>query len=217
MGQAPLCYTLYMNSNAIKWGSLVLVIIFIFLWITVYIERPKEGGEEQVPVTVTAPVSDHPTYENSNYIVSYPEGFILSTSSPNSLFANGVSFIVPPSLTEGTTLSPDSRIYIEAKQGTSTCSALVANIELIGSSGSMEETVTYKDNTYRAVTYSEAGAGNFYETDVYAIGNTQNCYEITRFIHITNITNYEVGTVVSFDRAALDEAMRIVLESFKIK
>jgi hypothetical protein len=210
-----------MNTRVIKWGFAALVIVFIFLLVSVYIERPEEETREQVPVVMNtaAPSLDLSSYEDpaGAYSIMYPKEYVAVMSSDSALFRNGVSFLVPETLTEGTNLSKDSRIYIEAKNATSTCVELVARFDVAAAPGSMEETVTFGNNKYRVVSYSEAGAGNFYETDVYAIGKGTACYEVTRFIHSTNIGNYDPGTVKAFDRVALDASMKIVLESFDLK
>jgi cytoskeletal protein RodZ len=209
------CYTSIMSSKAIKGGVIALAVIFAFLWMTVYIERPVEEPAEEVQTVSTPEAPSAPIYiDPSGFSVSYPEGYTVSTSTENPLFSNGVSFVVPEALTEGTNLSSDSRIYIEAKQGTSTCSAPASNADA-AITGRREETTSFGGNVYRAVSYTEAGAGNFYETDIYAIQKETACYEIFRFIHTTNIGNYEPGQVGEFDRAKLDADLRIILGSFK--
>lgn len=195
-----------MNNKLIKGGVAILVLVFIFLLVTVYMERTEQTPEQAGPV-ITIPVASSTDllYVGTRFSVKYPEGYTVSTSSNNGLFDKGVSFIVPIALTQGTNLSTDSRIYIEAMAiASSTCAT------------SSQKTVSFGENTYQTITYLEAGAGNLYETSVYSIAKGPTCYEISQFIHSGNIANYVPGAVKAFDRAVLDTGLRKVLESFKI-
>jgi hypothetical protein len=184
----------------------------------VYIERPKDDSGE-VPV-VTAPVipSDSKTYTDPSglFSVSYPKEYQVATSSNNGLFSKGVSFVVPESLTDGTNLSEDSRIYIEVSSASSTCSAALFADSSSSLTGTEEVRVeTFGITTYDVVSYSDAGAGNFYEGEVYTIKKGGKCVAIQQFVHSSNIGNYPPGTVTEFDREAFDKGLRTVLTSFK--
>jgi hypothetical protein len=69
-------------------------------------------------------------------------------------------------------------------------------------------------------TRSEAqgvGAGNIYEQIYHRAAHNGVCYEITFFIHYTNIGNYAAGTVKEFDRAALLQKFEVTLSTLIAK
>ena len=56
---------------------------------------------------------------------------------------------------------------------------------------------------FSRLNFTGAGAGNFYEEEVWAIPDTNPCIAIRYFIHSTNIYNYTPGAVKEFDRQKL--------------
>ena len=62
-----------------------------------------------------------------------------------------------------------------------------------------------------------AAAGNMYEQIFYRTVHENTCYEITYFIHSTNIGNYTPGTVNEFDHALLLQTFDDVLSKLVLK
>jgi hypothetical protein len=56
---------------------------------------------------------------------------------------------------------------------------------------------------FSVATSSEAGAGDIFETTVFALVGTSPCRAVRYFIHSANIQNFDPGTVTEFDREAL--------------
>ena len=62
-----------------------------------------------------------------------------------------------------------------------------------------------------------AGAGNFYQQEIYRMVDSNVCYEVIYYIHSTNIGNYPPGTVTEFDRDAVLQQLYGVFSTFTIK
>lgn len=71
--------------------------------------------------------------------------------------------------------------------------------------------------TFVHSTSDGAGAGNFYQQEIYRMVNKNVCYEVIYFIHSTNIGNYTPGTIIEFDRDAIIQNLRSVFSTFTIK
>ncbi len=71
--------------------------------------------------------------------------------------------------------------------------------------------------TFVHSTSDGAGAGNFYEQEIYRMVNKNVCYEVIYYIHSTNIGNYPSGTVTEFDRDVLTQKLYSVFSTFTIK
>ncbi len=62
-----------------------------------------------------------------------------------------------------------------------------------------------------------AGAGNFYQQEIYRMVDSNVCYEVIYYIHSTNIGNYPPGTVTEFDSDAVLQQLYGVFSTFTIK
>jgi hypothetical protein len=71
--------------------------------------------------------------------------------------------------------------------------------------------------TFVHSTSDGAGAGNYYQQEIYRMVNKNVCYELIYFIHFTNIGNYTPGTVTEFDRDALIQKFDSIFSTFTIK
>ena len=71
--------------------------------------------------------------------------------------------------------------------------------------------------TFVHSTSEGAGAGNYYQQEIYRMVNKKVCYEAIYFIHSTNIGNYPPGVVTEFDRNALMQELYGVFSTFTIK
>ncbi|NOT05112.1 MAG: hypothetical protein HOP27_10990 [Anaerolineales bacterium] len=62
-----------------------------------------------------------------------------------------------------------------------------------------------------------AGAGNYYQQEIYRMVNKSVCYEVIYFIHYTNIGNYTPGTMTEFDSDAIMQKLGDIFVTFTIK
>lgn len=61
-----------------------------------------------------------------------------------------------------------------------------------------------------------AGAGNFYQQEIYRMVNRGVCYEVIYYFHSTNVGNYTPGTVTEFDRNSIFQQLYGVFSTFTI-
>jgi len=71
--------------------------------------------------------------------------------------------------------------------------------------------------TFVYSTSEGAGAGNYYEQEIYRMLKKDVCYEVIYFIHYTNIGNYPPGAVTEFDRNAILQRLDSVFSTFNVK
>jgi hypothetical protein len=71
--------------------------------------------------------------------------------------------------------------------------------------------------TFVHSTSQGVGAGNIYEQEIYRMVNKNICYEVTYYLHSTNVGNYTPGTVAEFDRNAITQKLYGVFSTFTIK
>jgi hypothetical protein len=62
-----------------------------------------------------------------------------------------------------------------------------------------------------------AGAGNFYQQEIFRTVYNSACHEVIFFIHSTNVGNYAPGTVTEFNRDAVMQNLQAVLSMIAIK
>jgi hypothetical protein len=62
-----------------------------------------------------------------------------------------------------------------------------------------------------------AGAGNYYQQEVYRMVNKKVCYEVIYYIHYMNFDNYTPGSVIEFDSAAIMQKLNNIFSTFAIK
>lgn len=116
----------------------------------------------------------------------------------------------------------DSKTYEKTNLGevyvfvgsSSDASVVLTCTELNQNGGGPEQLVgneTINGFTFTHSTSEGAGAGNYYEQEVYRMVNQNKCYEVIFFIHSANIGNFTPGTVTEFNS---DELMQRFFEVF---
>ncbi len=145
------------------------------------------------------------TFASSEFGFSlrYPPGYTLNGGYVFEGFGpghdiSGVSFTIPNSMTTGTNLANDTRLSVETLPAATSCDAAQFLPDATNA-----RTVTEHGTKYSVASMSDAGAGNFYDTTVYALVDTSPCLAVRYFIHSLNIGNFDPGTVHEFDRNAL--------------
>lgn len=159
-----------------------------------------------IVVSQDVPDANWLTFASSSFGFSlrYPPGYtefggyIFDGFGPGREIA-GFSFTIPAAMTTGTNLADDTRLSVETLPDVSAC---VATAFIPGPAE--EATAVVENGTeYSRAVSSEAGAGNIFETTVYALSGTSPCLAVRYFIHSANIQNFDPGTVTEFDRDAL--------------
>lgn len=192
---------------------LALIAIFAF-WL------PSEQANQAVPNpqenTVQNPGTNTPqeTVTNPNlptvflaskgaFSLRLPLGYTVDENFVNEITPtqkiSGIKFTIPKSATVGNNLSGDSFLSVEQISNTSACTPF----EFTDLKTAPVTKLTEGKVEYSVITMSDAGAGNRYETTIYAIPGTNPCTAIRYMIHSTNVDNYPKGTVKEFDKVAL--------------
>jgi len=74
---------------------------------------------------------------------------------------------------------------------------------------------TMKDVLFTKLSFSDAGAGNYYDTTSYRTVHDGQCYAIEYTIHSTNLANYSSESgIKAFDRAKIKNILEAIVESF---
>lgn len=143
--------------------------------------------------------------EGQQFTVRYPADYRVDSSyqyqnlGPK-VSISGVKFTIPAALASGTNLSSDSYLSVEHREGLQTC---LATDFLSVLPGVKPLTIEDGDATYSVASSTDAGAGNRYEENVYALVDSNPCLAVRYFIHYSAIENYDPGVVTEFDKAAL--------------
>lgn len=138
------------------------------------------------------------------FSIRYPAGYTLDTSYVYQELGpgkdiSGIKVVIPPAAASGTNLSSfDTGVSVEEIPNAGACKA-----ELFVYRDQSSQPVTEGDTTYSVASTNGAGAGNFYEEQVWAIPDTNPCIAVRYFIHSMNIGNYTPGAVREFDKTAL--------------
>ncbi len=181
----------------------------------------ENNAETYSGCLVLAPISGGLTnyYASSSagFSIRYPSGYTVNsdyvyTELGPSKDIKGVKFVIPASFATGTNLSSfDTGVSVEEIPAAPACAA---NIFIYPPNTAR----SLSDNgvTYSVATTSGAGAGNFYEEEVWALPDTDPCVAVRYFIHSTNIGNYPPGVVTPFNRQALLDQFDLIRQSLVI-
>lgn len=96
---------------------------------------------------------------------------------------------------------------------------IVANCTDPNQNGEIEQVVgneVINGYTFVHSTSDGAGAGNYYQQEIYRMVNENVCYEVIYFMHSTNIGNYPAGTVIEFGRDAVIQKFDDIFSTFEI-
>ncbi len=75
--------------------------------------------------------------------------------------------------------------------------------------------VTVNGLTFVHTTAEGAGAGNYYQQEIFRTVHNNSCNEVIFYIHYTNAANYTPGTVTEFNRGAVMKNLEAVLSMLK--
>lgn len=142
--------------------------------------------------------------KSGSFSIRYPANYKVDDSYIYNGFGPGkeiygTKFTIPEEMAMGTNLSKyDTGVSVEIIPDVQNCDA---GLFLNGNSG--VKTVNDNGMEISAASGAGAGAGNFYEENVFAFPGTNPCVAVRYLIHSTNIFNYPEGAVREFDKDAL--------------
>jgi hypothetical protein len=151
------------------------------------------------------------------FSIAYPPGWTVDTHHESVARGPdypipGVAFHIPPAMAAGTNLSPDQTFIAVESQPGRDCKAAVF-LDPVEDAHKLKA----DRRTYTAATSGDAGAGNLYETWLFAIDGTSPCIALRYFVHSTNIGNYDPGTVKAFDEKKLMATFDAIRATLKLK
>ncbi len=133
----------------------------------------------------------------------------------------GLKIILTPKWYEGSNLSSDSYLKVQIYEmdyllneqgGAAECQPGIFSSLTVQAGIAIED----EENDIRHIYFTDAGAGNYYEINLYAKQLGDFCVGIEELVHSTNISNYPEGTVLLFDQQSLfksfAEIRRIIFE-----
>ena len=166
----------------------------------------------------TQPQDDTTTYSYPplGFSIQYPKSYSLDESYQYQGLTveeiPGIKVSIPKTLSDSTNLSSDTGVSIEYLSNAAYCSA---SLFLYGSPSSSTSTIS--GITYSVASTSDAGAGNIYEEDVYALAGANPCIAVRYYVHSTQIANYPAGAKVEFNRAQLINTFNQIRDSLTLK
>jgi hypothetical protein len=84
-----------------------------------------------------------------------------------------------------------------------------------GNTGTVSE-VTIGSRKFTKITFTDVGAGNYYDTTSYRTVYNNQCYAIEYTIHSTNIQNYSPDQgIKEFDKGRITSVLESIAQSFK--
>ncbi len=172
---------------------------------------PDDGQPTQQPMAIATS-----TYATTTFSVVYPSNFSVNDQYAYDQFGpkkliHGVSFTIPMSMATGTNLSSDTHLSVESLPRAKNCTG-----DIYIQDNVKAQSVTEGGVDYSVASTSGAGAGNFYEEQVFALSASKPCIGVRYFIHSTNIGNYPEGAVTAFDKDALISAFDTIRRSLTL-
>lgn len=197
------------SASGIRYANADETLVFWSKGNTAFI---TEGSKGQETFSGCILVSDAPgergwaTFASSKhgFSIRYPRGYSVDTDYRYEALGpgkeiSGVAFTIPQKNSDGTNLSPDTRLTVETLPDAQTCTAALFLPSVTGGVKNLTENGT----DYSIGSLSDAAAGNLYDETVFAVVGSAPCLAVRYFIHSTNIANFDPGTVKEFDRASL--------------
>lgn len=198
-----------MSGSGIRYANAGETFVFWSKGNTAFVTEGTKGQETFSGCIV---VSDAPgergwaTFASSErgFSIRYPRGYSVDTAYRYEALGPGkeipgVAFTIPAKTSDGTNLSPDTRLTVESLPEAQSCTA---DLFLPSVTGGLKN-LTEDGTDYSVGSLSDAAAGNLYDETVFAFAGTSPCLAVRYSIHSTNIANFDPGTVKEFDRATL--------------
>lgn len=210
-----------LNSS---WRYFLLILGIGVLYAFVHYGQSGSIPEAGTPsTTATTPMStpeitesDAPGYmlytdRGIGFTFAFPSNFSVApnpSDDPEVL----ATITVPREYQLGTNFS-DAKFTVNA----SAIPSNVANclVSPVTSQSSSPVRVAIGGVAFTKIVYSDAAAGNRYDTTSYRTVRNKQCYAVEHTIHYGAIQNYPPGTVKEFDEALVERALDEVAQSFE--
>jgi hypothetical protein len=203
-----------MNMNKYIIGAIVIIILAA----AAYIIWQKAASNAVPPPPPPPPPPALPvnhTYATSTFSIVYPDGYTVNEAYAYQGVPNkpipGVKFVIPGTTATGTNLSLDSGVSVESLPRAKACTGDIYIYQNVKA-----HDLTIGSTTWSVASTSDAGAGNFYEEEVYALKDSKPCTAVRYLIHSTNIDNYPAGTVTAFNRDSLVRDFDSIRDSLQL-
>lgn len=170
-------------------------------------QDPVEGVSEFTDAGGVFTFTYPSTFSVSSGETGYTQGWMQNATTLGLVLAQ---VNVPRTFMPNTTFS-EATLTI----GTSADPVALEECHAVPEGGAVEGAETTVNGiTYTRFKYSDAGAGNVYETTSYRLLRNDQCYAIEYTIHSTNIANYpEDSGVTEFDRTRVTAALESIVRS----
>jgi len=202
-----------------KKSSTTIYLIIIILILTAalgyfaFYKKPPQTTI-QSPTPTPSPSTSLQTYNNGSYgfQFQYPPEFAFVTPTGYSNLGADAQQIVQIQANNKNFPSTNLNDYaftVSNQYNYADCLKSVNTKTPLTETQSIKGVTFYKDAT------TGAGAGNFYDTQVYRTDKDNWCYELTLTVHTGNIANYPEGTVTEVDKNKVFDILNQVLLTFK--
>ena len=205
---------------------LLLVIIVLALGYVFYFNN-KSVTIIPAPVQITPIVTNSTktfTSANGSFSFNYNDAFSVTPGDDtlttdwelNNLQPNGLllaTVLVPKYYMPGTNFA-ESKLTI----GKSTDATAIENC-LVDNSGikAVGQPAAVSGYPFTKFTFSDAGAGNFYDTTSYKGIVGGDCYVVEYTIHSSNIGNYSPDQgIIEFDKTKITNDIESIVKSFRL-
>jgi hypothetical protein len=201
--------------------TFIVLILVVILGVKYFIKGMSPVSETVTPTSTTTPISNLQLlkYTASTFEISYPQDFRIDTlTSENNVWYGAatstgkilVKFTLPKTIEPNTNFS-------EASLVVATSTPSVCKEKPQGAGSTLPQQVTINGLVFDKYNFSDAGAGNLYETTSYRTLSNGNCYAIEYTIHSTNIGNYSPDQGISeFNKTKIVNLLEESARSFKI-
>ncbi len=173
-------------------------------------QSDQYGFEIQHPSYLTKYDSDSGLLTYQSYLVEHEKIVTIISFQ----LQTGDLPIPDPLNVAGTNLSQASLAIAVSKTGVTTqkCERYA---EDHAHTSLMTQKRTAGGNVFNYAEITGAAAGTFHTTHIYHIAHNSRCYELNANVFVSNIENYEPGTVRAVDEKKVWEALESVVETFR--
>jgi hypothetical protein len=213
-----------------KTAKILLLVLFILVVILVGIFlyfKNKSVAIVPTPVQITPTVSNSPktfTASDGSFSFNYNNAFSVTPGDGtptadwelNNQTQNGLllaTVLAPKDYMPQTNFGESKLTIGKSADTTAIKNCLVDNsgIKAIG------QPTTVSGYPFTKFTFSDAGAGNFYDTTSYKGIVGGDCYVVEYTIHSTNIGNYDPSQgITQFDKTKIASDMESIVQSFRL-
>ena len=173
-----------------------------------------EQSSSPVPVPTTTDALNH--YTNANFSISYPNAVTLQTESNitgGNLDTPVAKFLLPQTTFKAENTNFREGFVVVSKSTKADVVKTCIQFLNAATTDTEPKLVMINGNQFSKVESSDAGAGNFYQGNLYRIVYDNTCYEMAEIIHTTNAMNYD-PPMQEFNKAEALNILDPIVNSF---